>query len=280
MRIHKPTEIKPLRRFIILILIIVVTYTLHEAGVKKNIARLDSENPYEEQRAVESLVQKCTVRQNKILYLPEYLFETCRSLYGAPLENAHLRGSNLRNADLRNADLRNANLRKANLRNADLRNANLRKANLVKAKLFSADLRNVDFSGAQLRGALFTRADLRGANLSQVNLAGAKLNLTNLSQVNFTEASFTSGSINESDLSQAILLNTYLRFNEYLTQQQLEGDKPPYICNARFPEQIEIDSNRDCDQLADVLYQRYPERFESLQKAEEFVNEKRQKPWY
>ena len=47
--------------------------------------------------------------------------------------------------------------------------------------------------------------------------------------------------------------------------------------NSPLPKGIEIDQNRDCDTLPNVLNERYPDRFESLEQAQEFVNEQRLK---
>ena len=55
------------------------------------------------------------------------------------------------------------------------------------------------------------------------------------------------------DLSHAILLNTDFRTTKELTQEQLEGDNPPFICNSPLPEGMAINCNRDCDLLAPVL---------------------------
>ncbi len=51
------------------------------------------------------------------------------------------------------------------------------------------------------------------------------------------------------------------------------------ICNSPPPENIEVNQDRDCDKLAAVLIQRYPNEFSSIEKAEEFVTELRQKKW-
>ncbi len=99
----------------------------------------------------------------------------------------------------------------------------------------------------------------------KANLTYVAIDAINLESINFRSA---------------ILLNTRIYSDANLTLHQLQGESPPLICNARLPRQLEIDNNRDCDQLASVLYQRYPKQFESLQKAEAFVSEHRQRDWF
>ncbi|MDB9525301.1 pentapeptide repeat-containing protein, partial [Oscillatoria sp. CS-180] len=141
-------------------------------------------------------------------------------------------------------------------RNADLRSANLRIANLS-----SASLRNADFSNAYLRNAYLSNADLFGTNLSNADLFGTNLRNT--------------------DLIRSIFLATDLKTVRNLTVQQLTGEAPPLICNSPLPEGIEFEGgkDRDCDKLPAVLLERYPSRFETLEEAETYLEEQRQKEW-
>jgi hypothetical protein len=58
---------------------------------------------------------------------------------------------------------------------------------------------------------------------------------------------------------------------------QLEGDHPPLLCGANLPPDITLDPNRDWERLAAVMHQQYPERFETLAAAEEWVAKRRLK---
>ncbi|MEM8504223.1 MAG: caspase family protein [Cyanobacteria bacterium P01_D01_bin.1] len=219
----------------------VVEHNLRSSGIKADFARLDEEGGYAEKFAVESLVEGCA--ELKQYWLPTYvakrLFGNCESLLRAPLANADLRSANLRSADLRSANLSSANLRSADLFSADLSSANLSSAALSSADLSSADL----FS-----------ADLFSADLSSADLFSA-------------------------DLSYAILLNTDLRAAKSFPKESLNGETSALICNSLLPSDVEVDRDRDCDKMAGVLHQRYPFGFETVEAAQSFVDEQRQKTW-
>ncbi|NEQ49185.1 MAG: TIR domain-containing protein [Leptolyngbya sp. SIO3F4] len=175
-------------------------------------------------------------------------------------------------------EINNANrsLARINLIFADLRYANLRSANLRYANLSDAY-----FSDAYLISANLSYANLSYANLSYANLSDANLSDANLSDANLISANLSSANLSDAYLRDTIFLATDLRTTKELTHQQLESETPPYICNSPLPKRIEIEGgkDRDCDKLADILYERYPSWFESPEAAAEFVKEKRQKTW-
>jgi hypothetical protein len=270
-----------------LIMVGVVEHNLRESRVKADRARLDQEGTYEEKQAVEDLVKGCD-SQGWMPWLPSYLaerwFGNCRSLFRAPLTEANLVIARLSYANLRSADLRSANLSGANLSHADLRYADLSSADFTVAFLIAADLSSANFSNADLTAvnlhkaklisANFSNADLTTANFGNADLRYADLIAADLTAVNFSNANLTAV-----NFSNAIALNTDLRTVRELTQEQLVGDEPPLICNSPLPEGIEIDKDRDCDRLASALWRGYPRRFESIEAAEAYVNEERQKRW-
>ncbi|MEO0826874.1 MAG: pentapeptide repeat-containing protein, partial [Cyanobacteria bacterium J06642_9] len=137
----------------------------------------------------------------------------------------------------------------------------LSSANLSSANLDSANLYRANLSSAKL-----SSANLDSANLSRAKLSSANLDSTNLSRANLDSA----------NLDSAILLETHFREVKDLTDQQLAGRKPSLICGAIFPSDIEVDRDRDWDRLPAVLRERYPDSFKTLEKAEAFVNKRRQ----
>ncbi|MFG6105327.1 pentapeptide repeat-containing protein [Leptothoe sp. EHU-05/26/07-4] len=285
-----------------------VEHFVREDHIKKDYSRLDSENKSEEKQAVQELVAGCSATKSYAA-VPEYFLERvfghCRSLKETRLSAADLSGSNLPHAELFSSELNNADLRSANLSYADLRYTNFSNADLRDASLGYADLRNANFYDAILDYASFLNADLRGANFSNAYLhktvAGdvdlssanfsfaslsADLSSANLSSADFSNAALIDANLRyanleNANLSFAIILATDLRAANRLTQTQLEGENSPFICNAPLPENIEIQGgkDRDCDKLADILHQRYPDEFENIEAAAEFVNEQRQRPW-
>ncbi|MBD2023744.1 pentapeptide repeat-containing protein, partial [Leptolyngbya sp. FACHB-711] len=278
-----------------LVVVGIVEHSLHEASVKADIARLDQEGTYEEKQAVEALVEGChTQQQMKWLlpYLTERLFGNCRPIYQAPLEKADLNRSNLSSAHLSNANLNNANLSNAHLNDASLfsahlNNANLSNADLSNAQLFSAHLSNADLNRANLSNAQLSKADLNRANLSNAHLFSAHLNRANLSNAdlsnarlsyaNLSYANLSNANLTNADFSNSILLATDLRNTKNLKLAQLTGKTPPLLCNVALPDSLtEVDPNRDCDQMPQVLAKRYTV---SLGEATQWVNEAKQKQW-
>ncbi|BDM83436.1 nSTAND1 domain-containing NTPase [Acaryochloris marina] len=215
-------------------------------------------------------------------------------LRSANLSSTNLNRANLNNAYLGNANLSSANLNRANLSNAYLEGANLSSANLSSANLSSANLYSTNLSSANLSSANFFKAYLEGANilsanLSSANLSSAILNNASLKNANLNDANFGSVDLSSANLSDAYLSNTYLNSAiilktdllkiKKLTQSQLEGAEHPLICNSPLPQNIRIDHNRDCEKVAAVLHERYPEWYSSLDEAEKYVQELRQKQW-
>ena len=121
-------------------------------------------------------------------------------------------------------------------------------------------LDSANLSRAFLSGAILSRAILSRAFLSRAILSRTNLSRTNLSRTN---------------LSSALLIETILSHAQNLTSEQLEGQHPPLLCNAVLPSHLNIDPNRDWDRLAEVLHERYPASFKTLERAVEWVEERR-----
>ncbi|WP_088894960.1 pentapeptide repeat-containing protein [Leptolyngbya ohadii] len=163
-----------------------------------------------------------------------------------------LSGTNLSGTDLSRTNLSGINLRYTDLSYAKLYYANLSNANLFNANLLGAHLLGADFSGADIHAVNLKDADLLTADLSFGNLGPANLSNTNL--------------------SGAIILKTDLSEAQYLTQEQLEGEYPPYLYKIKLPPHITIDPNRDCKEISQVLKDRYPERFKTLEEAQKYID--------
>lgn len=133
---------------------------------------------------------------------------------------------------------------------------------------------DLDLSSSDLEKADFHRANLSGANLSLVHLrdlSGADLSGADLSGADLTDAA----------LSEVILWCVDLSSVKGLTPKQLFHS---FLCNVLLPddilnpnrhflsEDIKPDSNRDCEKLPELLVKRYPEEYETLEKAKEFVD--------
>ncbi|MEO0538393.1 MAG: pentapeptide repeat-containing protein [Cyanobacteria bacterium P01_A01_bin.123] len=196
-------------------------------------------------------------------------------LSDAYLSSANLRSAFLSDADLSDAYLRYADLSSANLSSANLSYANLSSANLSSANLSSANLSSANLSYANLSDADLSSANLRSANLSSANLSYADLRDADLRDANLSYANLSSANLSSANLRGAILLNTNLRNTKGLSQQQLAGENQPFICNSSLPKGIEIDKDRDCDGLAQVLLNRYPHGFKSVEQAQAFVDKQR-----
>ena len=167
--------------------------------------------------------------------------------------------SNIETADLNGADLRGIDLSGVDLRYANLRGANLSGANLSGANLRYADLRYADFRYTNL-----SEANLKYANLSDANLYCTLLNGANLSDAN---------------LSGALLFFVNLREVLNLEPLQLKAKPLPFLCNVALPsysQQTNLNPNRACNQVPQLLRDRYDI---SLEEAQLIVDEVLQHHW-
>lgn len=200
-------------------------------------------------------------------------------LHRSKLLSANLSNANLSNANLVDATLQSANLRDVNLRDANLDSATLRDANLTDATLSYADLNNTNLSYADLLNTGLSNANLSNANLSNANLSNANLNSTDLSYASLRNTVLNSTNLSNANLNSAIFLGTDLRVTQNLAQKQLEGKEHPLICNSPLPQNIKIDSNRDCDKIALAILKREQKIFSTIEEVEEYVRKQKQKEW-
>ena len=196
-------------------------------------------------------------------------------LIGANLSGANLHMANFINATLISANLISALLDEASLVCADLRDADLADANLFDADLSSASLFHANLSGAILNKANLMMADLTEADLSDTDLRDATLSHAHLRDANLSRADLSGADLSGVDLSGAILLGVDLSSVKLstLTQEQLEGEKQPLLCKVKLPKNIDVDPNRDCKDLPQVLLNRYPTKFKNLAEAQAYVYE-------
>jgi uncharacterized protein YjbI with pentapeptide repeats len=180
------------------------------------------------------------------------------------LSNAFLWDAKLNWACLANSNLSKAFLMSAQLNNADLWHVNLSYANLLEAKLLEADLRDSNLTGAILERANFSSANLSNANLSNANLIGTV---------------FIGTELKEARLDNAILLATNFRDVKELSEEKLQGEHSPLLCNVNLPKGMQVNPNRDCESLPKILLEKYPEDFETLDNAQFFVDELKTIQW-
>jgi uncharacterized protein YjbI with pentapeptide repeats len=179
----------------------------------------------------------------------------------------NLTGLDLYGMDLSLIEFDNANLYGANLSSAFLYNTYLRHAFLSFANLHDANLRDANLCNANLRDANLSNADLSGADLRWADLSNA-------------------------DLSWAILLATDLRNSQGLEQlEKLEEEKQPLICNLALSgstlssslsptSTLSYSRDRDCGRIPEVLHERYPQDFPTLDNARKYTQKKQQKKWW
>jgi uncharacterized protein YjbI with pentapeptide repeats len=201
------------------------------------------------------------------------------NLNGADLNGADLSGADLSGAEFCDANLSDADLSGAEFCGADLINANLSGANLSGANLSGADLVNANLSGANLSGANLRFANLSGANLRFANLSGANLKYANLSGADLNCTLLSDANLSNANLSGALLFFVNSREVQNLEPLQLEAKSSPFLCNVALPSyshQPEVNPNRDCDRIPQLLSARY---HISLEEAQGIVNEARQHRW-
>ena len=172
----------------------------------------------------------------------------------ANLLDAHLEGAVLWDAHLEGASLIGAHLEGASLIGAHLEGASLIGAHLEEAILTRAHLEGADLGSAHLEGAFFYQTHLEGASLIGTNLEGASLIGAHLEGADFRSARLEGASLIGAHLEEAISLGVNLSKVKDLTAEQLQGAK---LCATTLPEGIDLDPNRDCKQMPDVLVERY-----------------------
>ncbi|NEQ53144.1 MAG: pentapeptide repeat-containing protein, partial [Leptolyngbya sp. SIO3F4] len=212
-------------------------------------------------------------------------------LQTADLKFGHFKGYTLPDISFLGADLRGADLEAATLTNAILTSANLScHQRTIQAwwswipllpiktgqswipllpqedakETICTNLHNAKLQGANLFGAV-----LNEANLSETNLSGARLIKTDLTGANLSNAIFRG----------TIILGTDLRKTYGLNEEQLNSTPPPLLCNTPLPQELNSLKNRDCENIATVLIQNYPEEFPVLETAQKFVEEQRKIIW-
>ena len=182
--------------------------------------------------------------------------------------------ANLSDVELSDVNLSGAVLRGAFLGGAVLKGVFLGGADLICTHFKDADLRGADLGGAELEGA-----DLRGANLGGANLNDANLNDVNFRGVFLGGADLICTKLRDADfkgvkLNDVIFLSVDLSpvRPDTLTQEQLEGENPPLLCKVKLSKNIKVDPNRDCKKIPEVLLERYPGRFKTLEEAQAYVD--------
>lgn len=210
-------------------------------------------------------------------------------LEGVDVSEIDFRGADLSGVDFRGADLSEANLNGVNLSGADLsganlRGANLRGANFTGVSISEANFFSADLSGADFRSTTELNFDSSGNIASRTYKAGPYFSgvifqFANLEGAYFESIDFNGVSFARARFDKALFLGTDFREATELEQEQFLGDKLPLLCNSPLPDNIKIDQNRDCDQIAAVLYERHPDDFSTLQEAEEFVNSVKRETW-
>ncbi|MGG6298173.1 pentapeptide repeat-containing protein [Leptolyngbya sp. AN02str] len=204
-------------------------------------------------------------------------------------ETISLNGSNFNGADLSGTDLSGAefcgaNLSDANLSSAEFCGANFSGADLSGTNFSEADLSGANLSGANLSGANLSRANLRfanldGANLRFANLSGANLKFANLSGADLNCTLLSDANLSDANLSRALLFFVNSREVQNLEPVQLKAKPSPFLCNVALPcysQQPDVNPNRDCDRIPQLLSDRY---HISLEEAQGIVNEARQHRW-
>ncbi|MBD2234933.1 pentapeptide repeat-containing protein [Phormidium tenue] len=131
--------------------------------------------------------------------------------------------SNLSGIHLDKAYLKRVRLDGTRLEGAHLRGTNLSESRLWGANLKGADLKGAILCGARLGGAILKGACLEDTNLQNAHLDGADLEGAFLDKANLQETSFVGA--------------------KGMTVEQFTNTK---LCRTVLPENISLDSDRDC----------------------------------
>ncbi|MEL7408958.1 MAG: pentapeptide repeat-containing protein, partial [Cyanobacteria bacterium J06558_2] len=186
---------------------------------------------------------------------------------GTDLVKANLCDAYLFGANLEKADLTEAILIDVDFTNARLNEATLTKANLTGAKLINAELKKADFQGATLTNVNLKKAILDGSkNLWDAELDDVTLNYASVKDANLEKANFKQTNFKGVQLDNSVLLKSDLSQVTNLSEQQLTGNNPPYLCATSLPQNLQIDGDRDCERLVDHFSEKKGESREESRK--------------
>lgn len=256
----------------VLILLLFVDYTLQQRAREQYLANLASSDA--PAVILQNLANVCRNREqlhasykrhNRLIpgfvvdYISAKWFGNCYSLAGANLSRADLSEADLEGLDLQGANLSFVNFYSTKISaSTRLNQTSLLVWKIVNKRIEETDLRRADLRRTNLRNAELEQADLRNANLHSADLEGANLEGANLSSANLFYTNLEKANVEGVDLRRALLGATDFRDAATLTQEQLTGTNQPYLCKVALPSHlIEVDPNRDCDQLPKVLMERY-----------------------
>ena len=253
---------------------------------EQELTRAELLPPHQDVQSALTVVERINKERRKKQLDVQELNLCGANLNCADLVDADLIAAKLRGVDLIYAFLREARLNHADLFGADLSEADLREAKLINTKLHGAVLSYADLRRAKLNwtemdeDTMLCEAKLEYADLSRAKLCKVKLISTNLSHADLSHADFTGADLLGARFDRALLLATDLRETEDLSIEQLTGEHQPYICGAALPLSItdvtgDI-SNRNCDELPQVLADRYGF---SHKKALRTVKKAKNKQW-
>ena len=187
------------------------------------------------------------------VYLPEAI------LRSANFQNADLGGANFQNGDLQYVELQNSrldysNLQGVNLKHAKLQNANLQYANLANANLLSANLQNTNLQFVNLKGAYLGGVNLQNSNLQATDLEDTYLDGADLQDAFLAFSKLPKINPAITNLKSAVLLGNDLTQIDVNLESLLTTDgQEPYICKVKLTENVNIDPDRDCEKIVEML---------------------------
>lgn len=187
--------------------------------------------------------------------------------------------------NLQDADLREANLTEAQLFATDLKGASLIEATLRSARLGGVILNGTSFHEADLYDVSIHNADIEKTSFHEANMQDSEIDDSTFQSSYFTDtdlrgASLVDSVFNDADFwgarfSETILFDSDMSKVENLTNEQLAGSQRVFVCKTELPSHIDIDADRDCDQMPRILFERYPNYYGNIKAAETEVEQGR-----
>jgi uncharacterized protein YjbI with pentapeptide repeats len=138
---------------------------------------------------------------------------------------------------------------------------------LFKARMSKAQLQKIDLRGIKLKGA-----DLSGANLSRANLSDVDLSEADLREVELYKANLSNANLSGADLRDARIFFTNV-FQALFEKEKEKEIEKALVCGITLPEKVNIGGYRNCDVMADILFERHPKLYKTREEARDSIPE-------
>lgn len=163
------------------------------------------------------------------------------------LSRTNLKGATIKQGCLDRVDLRGSYLGHALIERVSLNSALLDTCVFEKAKLSEVSFCQSRMRQSNFYGSRLSKVDLTGANLYGASLQGCDLHMVTLTDVNLNNTNLQLHSALSVVMDNAQLSGADLSNERGFEEEQITS---ALLCNTKLPKNMNLDPNRNCDELA------------------------------